>query len=207
MAHATPIVFVVDDDAAVRSSVEALVRCEGWQPETFATVRQYLARPRVPVPNCLVIEATLPGLGGLELLEHLPGDRRLAPVLVTSMCPDVSIAVRAMKAGASEVFAKPIRDGELIAGVRRALECSRESLRYEAEMQPLRDAYASLSRREREVMRLVVSGRLNKQVGRELDISEITVKAHRGNAMRKMKADSLADLVNMAGRLGLTTVT
>jgi FixJ family two-component response regulator len=204
MMDATPIVFLVDDDASVRSVMEVLIGRAGWQPETFATVQEYLARPRGLVPACLVIDAALLFLGGLALRERLRGARHLTPVIVTARTPDVSMAVCAMKAGVSEFLTPPIRDGELLIGVQRALERSRASLSRESAMQTLRDAYGSLSRREREVMRLVVSGRLNKQVGRELGISEITVKAHRGNAMRKMGADTLADLVKMAVRLRLT---
>ena len=203
MSHATPIVFVVDDDVSVRESLELLIRCEGWQPETFASAREFLARPRGLVPSCLVLDISLPGLSGLDLQKHVAVERPDMPIIFITGYGDVPMTVQAMKAGAVEFLTKPFSDDVLLSGIRQALERSETALSHEAEMRILRDRYASLTGREREVMALVVAGLLNKQVGSDLGISEITVKAHRGRMMQKMKADSLADLVNMAGRLGL----
>jgi FixJ family two-component response regulator len=203
MSHATPIVFVVDDDVSVRESLELLIRCEGWQPETFASAREFLARPRGLVPSCLVLDISLPGLSGLDLQKHVAVERPDMPIIFITGYGDVPMTVQAMKAGAVEFLTKPFSDDVLLSGIRQALERSETALGHEAEMRTFRDCYASLTGREREVMALVVAGLLNKQVGSDLGISEITVKAHRGRMMQKMKADSLADLVNMAGRLGL----
>ncbi len=201
MSHGTPIVFVVDDDISVRESLELLIRCAGWQPETFASAQEFLARPRLLAPSCLVLDVGLPDLNGLELQKRVAADRTDMPIIFITGYGDVPMTVQAMKAGAVEFLTKPFSDDVLLNAIRHAIERSQAALGQEAEIRALRDRYASLSRREREVMALVVSGRLNKQVGGELGISEITVKAHRGNVMRKMKADSLADLVNMASRL------
>ena len=203
MSHATPIVFVVDDDVSVRESLELLIRCAGWQPETFASAQEFLARPRALVPSCLVLDVSLPGLNGLDLQKRIAVDRTDMPIIFITGHGDVPMTVQAMKAGAVEFLTKPFSDDVLLSAIRQAIERSRTALDHEAEMRALRDRYASLTRREREVMALVVSGLLNKQVGGELGISEITVKAHRGQVMRKMKADSLADLVKMAARLRL----
>jgi FixJ family two-component response regulator len=203
MSHATPIVFVVDDDISVRESLELLIRNAGWQPETFESAQEFLSRPRILVPSCLVLDVTLPGLNGLDLQKRVAVDRTDMPIIFITGYGDVPMTVQAMKAGAVEFLTKPFGDDALLSAIRQSLERSRTALDYEAEIRGLRDRYASLSRREREVMALVVRGLLNKQVGFELGISEITVKAHRGKVMRKMKARSLADLVNMAARLGL----
>ena len=203
MSNATPIVFVVDDDISVRESLELLIRCAGWQPETFASAQEFLARPRLLVPSCLVLDVTLPGLNGLDLQKRIAVDRIDMPIIFITGHGDVPTTVQAMKAGAVEFLTKPFGDDVLLSAIRHAIERSRAALGHEAEMQVLRDRYASLTPREREVMALVASGLLNKQVGSELGISEITVKAHRGQVMRKMKADSIADLVNMAARLRL----
>jgi FixJ family two-component response regulator len=203
MSDATPIVFVVDDDVSVRESLESLIRCEGWQPETFASAQEFLDYPRVLVPNCLVLDVSLPGLNGLDLQRLIAGERTAMPIIFITGHGDVPMTVQAMKAGAVEFLTKPFNDEVLLAAIRSALERSRVVLRVEAEMRVLRDHYASLSQRERQVMALVVSDLLNKQIGGELGISEITVKAHRGKVMQKMKADSLADLVKMATRLRL----
>jgi FixJ family two-component response regulator len=203
MSHATPIVFVVDDDVSVRESLELLIRCEGWQPETFASAQEFLARPRGLVPSCLVLDISLPGLSGLDLQKHVAVERPDMPIIFITGYGDVPMTVQAMKAGAVEFLTKPFSDDVLLSGIRQAIERSETALRHEAEMRTLQDRYASLTGREREVMALVVAGLLNKQVGSDLGISEITVKAHRGRMMQKMKANSLADLVNMAGRLGL----
>jgi len=201
MSDVTPIVFVVDDDVSVRESLELLIRCEGWQPETFASAQEFLDFPRVLVPNCLVLDVSLPGLNGLDLQSLVAGERTDMPIIFITGHGDVPMTVQAMKAGAVEFLTKPFNDDVLLAAVRAALERSRGALSLEAEMRVLRGRYTSLSQRERQVMALVVSGLLNKQVGGELGISEITVKAHRGKVMQKMKADSLADLVKMAARL------
>jgi len=203
MSHATPVVFVVDDDVSVRESLELLVRCAGWQPEIFASAREFLAHPRVLVPSCMVLDVSLPDLNGLDLQKHLAPDRVDMPIIFITGYRDVPMTVQAMKAGAVEFLTKPFDDEVLLSAIRHAIKRSEAALGREAEIRTLRDYYASLSGREREVMVLVVSGLLHKQVGGELGISEITVKAHRGSVMRKMKADSLANLVTMAARLGL----
>src|SRR6266446_2453369 len=203
MSHATPIVFVVDDDVSVRESLELLIGCAGWQPETFASAQAFLARPRVHTPSCLVLDVTLPDLNGLDLQKRIAVDRIDMPIIFITGYGDVPMTVQAMKAGAVEFLTKPFDDDVLLSAIRHAIDRSHTTLGHEAEIQALRDCHASLSRREREVMALVVSGLLNKQIGFELGISEITVKAHRGKVMRKMKADSLADLVKMDARLRL----
>ena len=202
MADDAAIVFVVDDDVSVRESLELLIRHSGWRAETFASATAFLARPRATVPSCLVLDVTLPGLTGLELQQQLV-ERSEMPIIFITGYGDVPMTVRAMKAGAVEFLTKPLKDDELLDAIRHAIERSRVALCRETELHVLRNCYGSLTPREREVMALVVSGLLNKQVGGELGISEITVKAHRGQMMRKMKADSLPDLVTMAARLGL----
>ena len=201
MATAKPIVFVVDDDISVRESLELLIHNEGWQPKMFASAQEFLDCPRALVPSCLLLDISLPGLNGLDLQKRIAVERTDMPIIFITGYGDVPKTVQAMKAGAVEFLTKPFNDEVLLTAVRQALERSRLSLAQESEMQELRDRYASLTPREREVMALVVSGLLNKQVGGELGISEITVKAHRGQVMQKMKANSIADLVKMAGRL------
>ena len=205
--HITPIVFVVDDDVSVRESLESLVRFEGWQPQTFSSAQEFLDYPRVHIPNCLVLDVSLPGLTGLDLQRLVAVERPYMPIIFITGHGDVPTTVRAMKAGAVEFLTKPFHDDVLLAAIRAALEHSRVALRLESEMRLIRDCYASLSQRERQVMQLVVSGLLNKQVAGELGISEVTVKAHRGKVMQKMKADSLADLVKMAARLSPVRAT
>jgi FixJ family two-component response regulator len=201
MSQVTPIVFVVDDDISVRESLGPLIRCEGWHPETFASAQEFLDRPRSAVPSCLILDVSLPGLNGLELQERLASADTYMPIIFITGHGDVPMTVRAMKAGAVEFLTKPFSDDVLLNAVRAAIERSRVALGQDAEMRALRDCYASLSKRERQVMALVVTGLLNKQVAGELGISEITVKAHRGKVMQKMKAGSFADLVKMDARL------
>jgi len=201
MSHATPIVFVVDDDISVRTSLELLIDSAGWQSETFPSAQAFLRRPRVAAPSCLVLDVSLPDLDGLELQKRVAPDRTDMPIIFISGHGDVPMTVRAMKAGAVEFLTKPLAGDVLVGVIQQAIEQSRRALDRETAMRELRDRHASLSPRERQVMALVVSGLLNKQVGGELGISEITVKAHRGQVMRKMKATSLPDLVAMAARL------
>ena len=204
MPDPSAIVFVVDDDVSVRESLELLIKNAGWRPETFVTALEFLSRPRSTVPCCLVLDVTLPGLNGLELQQQLT-ERTEMPIIFITGYGDVPMSVRAMKAGATEFLTKPFKDEVLLDAIRHAIDRSRDALREESEMHVLRTRYASLTPREREVMALVVSGLLNKQVGGELGISEITVKAHRGQLMRKMQADSLPGLVTMAAKLGVPT--
>jgi FixJ family two-component response regulator len=201
MSHLTPVVFVVDDDVSVRESLEPLIRCEGWQTEVFASAREFLARPRPAAPSCLVLDVTLPDLDGLELQRLIGVERLDMPIIFITGHGDVPMTVRAMKAGALEFLTKPLDTEALLSAIRLAIERSQTALTHEAQMRALRDRYASLSSREREVIALVVRGHLNKEIGGKLGISEITVKAHRGNMMRKMNARSLAELVTMAGKL------
>ena len=206
MPDVPPIVFVVDDDLSVRESLELLIRSAGWQVETFVSAQEFLSRAHRLVPCCLVLDVTLPGLSGLELQKQL-AERTDMPIIFITGHGDVPMTVQAMKAGAVEFLTKPFRDDVLLKAIGGALDRSRAALRLGSEMRALTNRYESLTPREREVMVLVVSGLLNKQVGGELGISEITVKAHRGQVMRKMKAGSLPDLVTMAARLGLRCAT
>jgi FixJ family two-component response regulator len=199
---ATPIVFVVDDDVSVRESLELLIRSAGWQPKISASAEEFLARPRGFTPNCLLLDVNLPDINGLDL-QRLIADRAELPIIFITGHGDVPMAVQAIKAGAVEFLIKPLVGEVLLGAVRHALTRSHTALRHEARLRTLRDRYMSLSLREREVMALVVSGRLNKQVAGELGISEITVKSHRGKMMRKMKVGSLADLVNMVAGLSI----
>jgi FixJ family two-component response regulator len=204
MANSTPIVFVVDDDISVRESLESLIRCEGWVSETFASAQEFLARPRVLTPSCLILDVSLPGLSGLDLQKCIASDRKDMPIIFITGHGDVPMTVKAMKAGAVEFLTKPFGDEALLSAIRHSIERSHAALRREAETGKLRDCYASLTPREKEVLVLVVSGISNKQVGVELGISEITVKAHRGRVMQKMQADSVPSLVKIAARLRLT---
>jgi FixJ family two-component response regulator len=200
----TPIVFVVDSDPSVRESLELLVRAAGWQAETFASAQEFLARPRSVVPSCLILDVTLPDLNGLELQERIASERSDMPIIFLTGNGDIAMTVRAMKRGALEFLTKPFDAEALLIAIQYAIKRSEAALGRENQLHALRTFYGSLTQREREVMTLVVSGLPNKQVGGELGISEITVKAHRGNVMRKMKANSFANLINMAARLRVT---
>ena len=203
MSQASPVVFIVDDDVSVRESLELLLRHEGLGVETFISAQEFLSRPRATVPSCLVLDYSLPGLNGLELQKLVAVERHDMPIIFITGHGDVPMAVRAIRAGAVEFLTKPFSDDVLLNAIRNAIERSRAILDRDAEILALKDRYACLTAREREVMALVVAGLPNKQVGGELGISEITVKAHRGSMMRKMKAESLAELVNIAIRLRL----
>jgi len=198
--QSTARVIVIDEDAAARKSIEQLARTAGWEAETFMAAEEFLSRPRGTRPCVLIVELTLPGLSGLELQQELDGRADLPIIFMTSSV-DIRMTVQAMKTGAVEFLIKPFNEVALLNAILTAISRSRAALRDESEMHTLVSCYSSLTSRERQVMRLVVSGLLNKQVAAELSISEITVKAHRGQVMRKMKADSLPHLVTMAARL------
>jgi FixJ family two-component response regulator len=206
MLSTTPIVFVVDDDPSVREALESLIVQSGWRAQVFESAQDFLSFPRAVVPSCLVLDVTLPGLNGLELQSLIAGDRIDMPIIFITGHADVPMTVKAMKAGAVEFLTKPVAEDVLINAIGSAIARSRITLDQESESQALRSLYAKLTPRERDVMTLVVRGLLNKQVGGELGMAEITVKAHRGQIMRKMKAASFADLVNMGARLGLASV-
>jgi FixJ family two-component response regulator len=202
----TPVVFVVDDDVSTRESLEALILSGGWAAETFACARSFLSRPRARVANCLILDLNLPDLNGLDLQRLISAQRSETPIIFVTGCSDVPIAVKAMKAGACEFMIKPFRSDLLLVAIENCIERSKAELMRRSQIEAMKDRYRSLSHREREVMSLVAAGLLNKQVGFELGISEITVKAHRGRVMRKMNARSLPDLVVAAARLGLLSL-
>lgn len=204
MSDARPTVFVVDDDVSVRESLQALIEFAGWEAQTFCSAAGFLDHPIGPEATCLVLDVGLPDLNGLELQAHLARERPDIPIIFITGFGDVPMTVRAMKAGAAEFLTKPFGDEVLLAAIEAALERSRAAVGELATLRAARGRYATLSPRERQVMGLVVSGLLNKQVGGELGISEITVKAHRGRVMDKMQATSLADLVRISQRIGVT---
>jgi FixJ family two-component response regulator len=207
LARPQPIVFVIDDDVSVRESLELLIRQAGWQPEVFASAQEFIARPRPSTPSCLILDVTLPDLNGLDLQKRIAVDQASMPIIFITGYGDVPMTVQAMKAGAFEFLTKPFADDVVLNAIEQAIERSKSALDHAVALQSLRECYDSLTPREREVMALVVSGLLNKQIAAELSTSEITVKAHRGKVMRKMKAESLADLVRIATRLRLPLTT
>jgi len=198
MSDVTPVVFVVDDDISVRESLELMIRCAGWQPRLFESAQDFLAEPRARVPSCLVLDINLPDLNGLDLQTSLADERYNMPIIFITGYGDIPRTVRALKAGAVEFLTKPFNEDELLTAMGDALEGSRAALEGEKALRSVLEAYKTLTPREQEIMTAVVSGRLNKLIAADLEISEITVKAHRGKVMRKMKARSLADLVKMA---------
>ena len=200
-----PIVFVVDDDVSVRESLELMILEAGWHPETFPSATDFLASSRIDGPSCLVLDVSLPDLNGLDLQKRLV-DRTDMPIIFITGYGDVPTTVQAMKAGAAEFITKPFADEVLRQAIRQAIERSHAELAQEAELRELRNRYSSLTPREREIMALVVSGLLNKQIAARLGISEITVKAHRGRVMRKMRVESLAHLVRVAAALDVPLV-
>lgn len=199
--QAIPIVFFITGDISEEESLKSLISGQGWQVETFDSVREFLARPRPLVPSCLILARSQRDLNGLEEQKQIARERVEVPIIVISQHGDIPTSVEAMKAGAVDFLVSPFGNEILLSGIRETFDRSRLALQREMALSHLRNCYASLSARERQVMMLVVSGLLNKQVGAELGISEITVKAHRGQVMRKMKANSLADLVRMAASL------
>lgn len=203
MSSDIPVVFVVDDDISMRESLEALINFAGWRAQTFDSAQAFLACPRPCTPSCLVLDVNLPDLSGLDLQSRIAADRCDMPIIFITGYGDVPSSVQAMKAGAFDFLTKPFSDDVLLDAIENAIKRSHTALDHNAELLALRNRQASLTRREHEVMELVVSGLLNKQIGGHLSISEITVKAHRGKVMRKMQATSLPDLVNIVARLRL----
>ena len=205
MLQDNPVVFIVDDDASVQASLKLLIESAGWQPRIFSGGHEFLSQSRLQAPSCLVLDINLPDLNGLDL-QALVSDRKDMPIIFISGYGDVPMTSRAMRAGAVEFLTKPLDSDLLLYAIQEAISRSNRELSRSAQLHALQQSYASLSRREREVMTLVVAGRLNKQVGGELGISEITVKAHRGKVMRKMRAKTLPDLVRMAEKLCLSSL-
>jgi FixJ family two-component response regulator len=206
MPPSRPTVVVVDDDISVRESLELLIQNEGWEPALFESAQEFLARLPTVVPSCLILDVNLPDLSGLDIQQRISQEKSSTPIIFITGFGDIPTSVRAMKAGAAEFLTKPLDSEVMIEAIREAVLRSEANLKREGAQRQLQERFASLSKREREVMNLVVKGLMNKQVGYELDISEITVKAHRGRVMEKMHATTFVDLVNMAGRLGISTV-
>jgi FixJ family two-component response regulator len=205
MPPTIPTVAVVDDDISVRESLELLIQNEGWQPALFESAQAFLARFPSVVPNCLILDVNLPDLSGLDIQQRISNEKFSTPIIFITGYGDIPTSVRAMKAGAAEFLTKPLDDGILIEAIRHAVVRSQVNLKREGVQRQIQERFDSLTKREREVMNLVVTGLMNKQVGFELDISEITVKAHRGRVMEKMHAATFVDLVNMAVSLGIST--
>ena len=205
MPPTKPTVVVVDDDISVRESLELLIENEGWHPALFESAQAFLARLPTLVPSCLILDVNLPDLSGLDIQQRISAEKSSTPIIFITGYGDIPMSVRAMKAGAAEFLTKPLDDEIVIQAIRDAVLRSQANLKQEGVQRQLEERLASLTKREREVMNLVVKGLMNKQVGYELDISEITVKAHRGRVMEKMHATTFVDLVNMAGRLGIST--
>ena len=205
MPPTMPTVVVVDDDISIRESLELLIKSEGWQCALFESAEEFLARLPAVVPSCLVLDVNLPDLSGLDIQQHVSDEKFSTPIIFITGYSDIPTSVKAMKAGAAEFLTKPLDDVILVEAIREAVQRREANLKREGARRQLQERFESLTKREREVMNLVVKGLMNKQVGFELDISEITVKAHRGRVMEKMHAATLVDLVNMAGRLGIST--
>src|ERR1700722_8943462 len=205
MPPATPTVVVVDDDISIRESLELLIQNEGWHPALFESANEFLARLPSVVPSCLILDVNLPDLSGLDIQQRIGNEKCSIPIIFITGHGDIPTSVRAMKAGAAEFLTKPLDNEILISAIHEAVLRSQANLRREGAQRQLQERFSLLSKREREVMNLVVKGLMNKQVGFELDISEITVKAHRGRVMEKMCATTFVDLVNMAGKLGIST--
>ena len=205
MPPTTPIVVVVDDDISVRESLELLIQNEGWRPALFESAQEFLERLPNIVPSCLILDVNLPDLSGLDIQQRMSDEKSSIPIIFVTGYGDIPTSVRAMKAGAAEFLTKPLDDAVVIQSIREAVVRGQANLKREGAQRQLQERFDSLTRREREVMTRVVKGLMNKQVGYELDISEITVKAHRGKVMEKMQASTFVDLVNMAVRLGIST--
>jgi FixJ family two-component response regulator len=206
MPPTIPTVVVVDDDISIRESLELLIQNEGWQPALFESAQEFLAQLPTVVPSCLILDVNLPDLSGLDIQQRISDKKSSTPIIFITGYGDIPTSVRAMKAGAAEFLTKPLDDEIMIGAIREAVLRSQANLQQEGAQRQLQERFALLTRREREVMNLVVKGLMNKQVGFELEISEITVKAHRGKVMEKMQATTFVDLVNMAGKLGVSTV-
>jgi FixJ family two-component response regulator len=203
MRQPKAVIAVVDDDPSVREGLEGLIRSAGWRVETFASAQEFLARPRAEAPSCLILDLQLPGLSGLDLQKRMAEAELEIPIVFLTGHGNIPASVQAMKAGAVEFLTKPFDERYLLRAIEEALERDRLTRQRHREMGELKGRYKSLTAREQEVMQQVVSGLLNKQVADALKISEVTVKVHRGQVMRKMRADSLADLVRMADKLGM----